>query len=232
MLKLKQLLGFFDGTIGVTGFTTSSSSSTDVTAAITAVLATAAKDGSSVPLQVASGDTEGVVTSSIVEIFDSATKDKILADNDGAEVYGKITESSGVYTLSYFFIDVNGVEQTYTMTGQVIDFGVQYRFSMANLPYDFALSQNVAQDANGGNPGNIIVETLIPTALNTIPNMTSIPVGFEIKTAIYATVNGHDQLGEGLSVSAGGAVTAVPATIGYSIETSDIVRVSAVIGLV
>ena len=231
MVHLPQIFGFFDGSLSVAAFTSSAATSDIVTAAITAVLTTAAKDGSSVPLQVASGDAEGVVTSVIIEVYDATSKDKILADADGNEVYGKITEAAGVYTLSYYYLSDLGVETAYTMAGQAIDFGIQYRFSMGDLPYDFALSNSVSQDATGGGSSNILVETLAVTALNTVANAT-IPAGFEIKTAHEITINGVGELGNGMAVSNAGVITVTQATLGYDVKTTYRVRIIATLGLI
>jgi hypothetical protein len=69
-----------------------------------------------------------------VLIYDSTTNNKLI-DTNGNEVYGRITESGGVYTLSYF-VEVAGVETAFTMTAGTIDFLFPYRFTFTQFPSD------------------------------------------------------------------------------------------------
>lgn len=65
------------------------------------------------------------------------------------------------------------------------------------------------------------IQTLTPTAQNTIPNVTTAP---RAGSPAQFFVNG-DFVASGLAMSAAGAITATAATVGYNIETTDRVTV-------
>lgn len=79
-----------------------------------------------------------IVTSSTnkVDIIDSTSKSHI-PDINSNEVFGKLTESSGVYTLSYFSIQ-SGVETAVSLS-QTIDFLPSYNFAFKDFPFDSAI---------------------------------------------------------------------------------------------
>ena len=60
--------------------------------------------------------TTGVATDSpnnLARILTYPDRDEILT-SDGNRVYGRLTESSGTWTLSFYYVDETGTEQTYT----------------------------------------------------------------------------------------------------------------------
>lgn len=172
--QIEQLLYAY---VRVNGFT-ASGTSTNVTTAITTALSTAGKGGVAVPLQVASASVVGVITTGSdnrVEIYDATTKQKISDDSN--EIYGRITESSGVYTLSYYAL-VTGVETAVTVA-QDIDFEFIYNFDFGRLPQNALVAvkaRNVSDDPSSGS-GSPFDEVLTVTALNTVSDLTKTPTG-------------------------------------------------------
>ncbi len=80
--------------------------------------------------------TEGVVTSAPYnrcEIRDKLAGDKIETGT-GELVYGRITESAGTWTLTYYYTDSSGVEQTHSLASQNIRIYYREVFSSANRP--------------------------------------------------------------------------------------------------
>lgn len=225
-LKLRQIDGLFDAPIGAIGFAASGSSNT-VTTPITTVLSTAGNGGISVPLQVASTSQVGVITTGSdarVEIVDSSTKKKI-ADASSNEVYGRLSESSGAYTLSYFSL-VAGSETAYTIPSTSIDFYFNYRYDLYRLPSNFAISLGARVVSNdpasvGGSTARWVTEKLTVTALNTLSALSNAPT---VTTNIFLIVNGKTENAFGggsaaFSVS-GTTVSWSAANAGYPLETT------------
>ena len=137
LIQAKQIDLLQDAPVVVGGQAVTAASSTVITTALTTSVATAGRGATSVPLQVASATQAGVVTTAAlntVDIFDATTKDKLVS-SAGNEVYGRITEAAGVYTLSYY-TRISGTETAYTMTAGNIDFRYAYRFTLEKLPID------------------------------------------------------------------------------------------------
>lgn len=88
---------------------------------------------------------------------------------------------------------------------------------------------NVAQ--NGGTASQLDItvtkgftdkyDKLTPTAVNTVPNMSAAPLN---SAEVVFYVNGLLE-SAGISCNGSGVITVVPATLGYSIETTDTVQV-------
>ena len=131
-IAAKQVYKVLGASVGVAAFNIATSGvSVDVTTWVTTALGTAGVNGGSVAVQVAANDTTpGIKTGDIVEIYDSATWDKIN-DWNGNEVYGRITESAGVYTLSFYSL-VAGTETAYTIATWNIDFIFTYQFDFVD----------------------------------------------------------------------------------------------------
>jgi hypothetical protein len=82
------------------------------------------------------GNTEGVVLPDKVIIRKNGTPDTPVADAQGNPVYGKLTESSGSYTLSFYSM-VGSTETEYTGgAGEAIDFKFAVRTNLFNIPVD------------------------------------------------------------------------------------------------
>lgn len=227
LFSRKQIHATLDGYVRITSLS-ATGTSTNISTALSTALGTAGRNGVSVPVQVSSGtEVMGVVTAKRVEIFDGTTKLKVsdgsLAGND--EVYGKITEAAGVYTLSYFTNEA-GTETAYsfpTSTSIIPEF--PYRYDFARLPPDFAISitqRNGSDDPRGGSSVNLQTEILAVTGINVIASLTKTP---NITSNVSLFVNGiqYDSLG-GASASFSVASKAISwSTVngGFSIEVGD-----------
>jgi len=172
-------------------------SSTVVTTPITTVLSTAGDGGVSVPLQVFTTTAVGVVTTGVDNlalIALNATK-KPTADASGNEVYGRLTEAAGVYTLSFFTL-VAGTETAYSFgSSTAIDFYFVYQFDLARMPRNAGVSVNarlIQNDptASGGGGSINKYEKLTVTALNTLSALTIAPTS---GTTIQLIVNGKNE---------------------------------------
>ena len=211
--QIDQLLYAY---VRVNGFT-ASSTSTNATTAITTAVSTAGKGGVAVPLQVASASAVGVITTGSdnrVEIYDATTKQKISDDSN--EVYGRITESAGVYTLSYYTL-VAGVETASTVA-QSIDFEFIYNFDFGRLPINALTAvkaRNISDDPSSSS-GSLFDEVLTVTALNTVSDLTKTPTG-----TVKLFVNGQavSSLTTAFTV-VGKAITWNATNSGYALRTT------------
>jgi hypothetical protein len=222
LIQAKQIDRLFDAPVVITGFAATAATSNAVTAAITTSVSTAGNGGTSVPLQVATATASGVVTLAgvnYVDIYDATTNLKLVSAA-GNEVYGRLTEAAGVYTLSYF-TEVAGVETAFTMTAGNIDFRYSYRFTLATIPVD-AMTRTqttfVGQDPKSSGV-TLRQQTLTPTALNTLPALT---VAYNATPGIFQLkVNGVTyEITDGFTV-AGTTVTWTSATVGFDLTTTD-----------
>lgn len=223
----KQIIKILAAPIRVNNFSANGSSNT-VTSAITTALTTAGAGGVSVPLQVSASEGLGVIASGAnnkVEIYSSTSKDKI--GSVGEEVYGRLTEAGGVYTLSYYTLSNAGIETAYSFSSATnIDFEFNYRFDFARFPTDGAISitaRNISNDP-GSTGGMLQREQLTPTAQNTLPNLTKTPIS---ASGVSLIINGieYDSFGGGaapfsVNISTK-AVSWSAANAGFSIETTD-----------
>lgn len=173
LLQAEQIEKYLQAKISISGF--AGAGADDV---VTTELSTAATNAG-VSLAVSNGiDTMGFITSGAankVEIKDAGTE-AAITDQAGNEVYGRLTEASGVYTLSYYSI-VSGTETAYTLPATTIDAYFNYLFTFAKLPID-ALT-NVTNIVVGEDPRQFrarIVESLTISALNTLSLLSKLPV--------------------------------------------------------
>ena len=224
-IKAKQIERFQSAYIRIEAFNAAGIDDV-VTTPLTSALATAGQGGQSVPLQASTSETTvGVITTGAynrVEIYDSTTKDK-LADALGNEVYGRITHSGGVYTLTYYSL-VSGTETSYTFGSATdIDFEFVYRFDFHRFPTEGGIgvgSRNVAQDPAGSGE-DIFEEQVTVTALNTLNDLTKTPAN---TTCVILFVNGvaYAPVGGSPPFSiAGKVLTWSSVNAGFSVETTD-----------
>lgn len=222
-IAAKQIVKIQAAPIRVGGLSVASSAtSTVVTTPITTALSTAA-DGSAVPLQASSSNGLGVITTGVnnrCEIYNATSRDKILAAN-GEEVYGRLTESAGVYTLSYFTLPNTGTETSYTFpAAATIDFEFSYRFDFARLPIDALISmstRNVSNDAIGAS-GIPFAEQVTVTATNTLAQLTRTPTA---ASTLELTVNGSPQDSLADFSLAGRTITWNAGAAGFALATTD-----------
>lgn len=227
-IPAKQIIKIQAAFVRVSGFTASGVDDV-VTTAITTALSTAGAGGVSVPVQPSVSEGLGLITSGAnnrIEIYNATSKDKILAAN-GEEIYGRITESGGIYTLTYYTLSNAGSETSYSFSGSTsIDFEFPYRFDFARYPTDGAIgvrARNVSDDP-AGTSGQAFAEQLTVTATNTVSNVSKTPAS---ATSFTLEVNGvdYDTFGSGsarVSVNlTTKAVTWSSTNAGFSLETTD-----------
>jgi hypothetical protein len=226
-IHAKQINKILSAPIRVSAFSATGGSSV-VTSAITTALSTAGNGGVSVPLQVSSAiDVMGLITSSPhnrVEIY-SATPDDKIKDSNGDEVFARLTEAAGVYTLTYYTLPDSGTETAYTFSGSTsVDFEVNYRFDFDRFPADGAIAistRNVSQDP-ASNGGGLYSEKLTVTAQNTIAALAKTPtntgnVELIINEVSYNTFGG----GSAHFSVTGKTISWSASNSGFNVETTD-----------
>ena len=135
-IKAKEIWKVQSGELQMAGVSLGASATTDVTTQITTLLSTAGANASSVSLKVSANDYDtGVVVGLQVDVLDSSNG-PIANPTTGNEIYGRITEAAGVYTLS-LYENIAGVETTYTPTaGFTANVSVYYAFDFVSYPRD------------------------------------------------------------------------------------------------
>ncbi|MBD2492480.1 hypothetical protein [Aulosira sp. FACHB-615] len=221
-IKAKQIEKLIDAPITIQNVSVTGSSAT-VTTPITSALSSAGQGGASVPVQVATSTAIGIVTGSTPIPIRSNTTKEVLTDASGNEIYGKLSSSTGVYTLSFFSL-IDGTETSYTFaSSQSIDFDFIYRFDFYRLPANFAIARNVYTDPLGGAVGGaaLFTEVLTVTALNTINDLTKTP---STNNNVHLIVNGVivSAIASHFSIS-GKAITWSANNAGFNLETTDTV---------
>lgn len=232
LTEAKQLNYALVAPVGIAGFTSSATNSDNVTATITTALTTAGRYGTSVPLAVGALGTAGAnVTQGLmaappyntVPVFLAGGAKQRATNTSGDEIFGLLTNAGAVWTLAYF-ASPGGVQTAYTWpAATAIDFEVPYLFALANLPVDALVSigeRHVNPTAAGG--GVPVGTTLTVTATNTISALPTTP---KSGTPVTFMINGLSVLAgasSGINV-AGTVVTVTPATLGYSVATTDVV---------
>jgi len=220
--QAKQINKLLAGWVPLSNQTVSSANSLNVTSALTTALSTAGNNSTSVPLNANGSSTaEGVITSSStnevpIYAYPAGTPISIA----GAQVYGLITQSGGVYTVSFYTL-VSGTQTAATLN-QAINLLIPYSFTFSDLPYTALLQQsdsNPGASAGGSKVYNDIGVTC--TATNTISNLTKTPAD---PNSVTLYVNGQAlSAGNSFSVS-GQSVTLSSGQIsfnGYNITTTD-----------
>lgn len=198
--------------------------STNVTTALSTRLNTAGDGGVSVPVQIVTTDI-GVVTSgaNVCKVF--LSNGEAIYDVNGNRVYGRVTFASTTYTVSYFVL-VNGTETAYTFGATTnLLIGVPYAFDLYRYPRD-ANTNNPIEDTlqiGGGTPQKLFNEKLNVTSLNTVSNLTKLPIS-NVQVKLY--VNGQAQTTYDNSFTVvDKAVTWLPGTNNakFDLKTTDLV---------
>lgn len=182
MVRAKQISDrVLSAALPIASFTANGSSNT-ITTPVTTLLSTAGNGGVSVPLQPSISNGLGVITSGAsnrTKIFNATTGDQV--QSGGVNVYGRITEASGAYTISYFTTPDGGTETAFTFASATsINFFVPYRFDFARYPSDslllvkgLDLTSDIASSVNVPTPGD---ELIAVTATNTVAPLTKTPI--------------------------------------------------------
>lgn len=124
---------------GVTNFTTTASSSDTVSTEVlaAAITDTPVTDFNSAGIYV--GTVANITSKGVVFLRQTGT-DTGLSDGNGGEVYGKLTESAGVYTLSYFKED--GTAHIFTAP-EAIDYYFVAIDTLDDMPSDVFLMSGI-----------------------------------------------------------------------------------------
>lgn len=224
-IQSKQIEHIESAYVRIAGFSATGASN-NATTAITTALSTAGRGGVSVPLQVSTSENVvGVITTGSfnrVELWNGTTKQK-MSDSTGNEVFGRLTQSGGVYTLTYYTLQ-SGTETAFTFaSATTVDIEFAYRFDFHRVPADSAIGvkqRNIDDDSDGGG-GDIFQEQVTVTALNTLAALTKTPVA---STAVVLLVNGIAYSPTGGSAPftvSGKTITWSPANATFDIETTD-----------
>jgi hypothetical protein len=229
LLQRKQIEWVNAGWVAVSTFSATGGSGV-VTSALTTALATAGRGATGVPLQPSVSEGLGVITvvpNNRVEIYDATLKTKLVDGNDN-EVYGRITESGGAYTLTYYVLD-GGTEVGHSIASAIdIDFFFPYRFTADKYPVDASISlglKTVYQDAIPAAGASSVLpevnEVIAVTAQDTLASLASLPV---TNSAMRLSING--QIFSSVESSpaftrSGQALTWSAANAGFSLDTTD-----------
>lgn len=228
LLKRKQIDAIVAAWVKVSALS-ANGAATVITTQVTAALGTAGRGGSSVPVQVSAGEEgEGIVatgSNNRVEIWDNTTKEKI-SDFNGNEVYGRLTEATGTYTLTYYVLD-GGTETAHSFASATdIDFSFIYRFKFEDLPADFATSltaANVYQDPGGSGSGGSFREELTVSGTDTIGDLAKTPIsGGSVVLYVNGKAESSVESPAPFTVATK-AITWSAANAGYNVETTDTV---------
>jgi hypothetical protein len=220
-VKKKQIDNNKIGQITTLSFVATGSSD-DVTTAINTSIS-----NESVSLVPSNGNESSIgvlVTTPInkVQLISSSNKELIF-DNDGNEIYGRLTESSGIYTLSYYSLQ-SGAEIVANINN-TIDFFINYNFSFKDFPFDNSV--RVANEINtksAPSETSIRDEILTIATNNTLPDLANTP----IDGSVILLVNGkaEDSATGGSFSVAGQSLTWNEVNAGFDLTPSD--RVIAV----
>lgn len=231
MIESKQIRKNLSSWVRVSNFSVSGDDA-DVTTPITTALSTAGEGGVSVPLQPLGGsnligvhETTGQLNRCNVYDHDTLMP---IADLSGNEVYARMTEAGGVYTLSFYVLDA-GTETVYSFDGATdIDFEFAYRFDFARLPSNALIAingRNVGDDPAA--TGGTLYQEAITVTVNgqTSFTLTKSPTATFVVTVFLNGV-AYQPVGGSPPISVGGTgnktVTWSNANAGFATETTDI----------
>jgi len=231
-LAAKQVKRVISASIKVSGVAvTANSSSVVVTSGLTSALTIAGDGGVAVPLIVSTGyNVSGVITNAPLnrcEIYDSTSKTKLSHLPGNEEIYARLTQSGGVYTLSFYYLDSTGTETAYIFSANsTIDFDFNYRFELHQLPSDALISQtakNIYQDVKGTSGGVLQVELIQVLSVNTLATLSQIPADV-LKVELIVNGQTIDALGgvsAAFKINGGVNIQWNSANAGYSLEPTD-----------
>ena len=128
----------------------------DVASDLTTAAATGGNDGvavTDVPSTAFDVAGWGVTAPENYVLISDDTSRAALSDSSGREIFSRITEDTGVYTLSHYVL-IAGVETPYAFTSaQSIKFIPPYNFELDDYPFDAdarVLNARLLEDASGG----------------------------------------------------------------------------------
>jgi hypothetical protein len=176
LIQAEQIERWLIAPIAISGF-----AAEDADDIVTTALGTAAT-ANSVVLAVSNGvDTLGYIPTATSVTLDKvlvkkAASDIGIIDGSGNEVYGRLSESAGVWTVSYYSL-VAGVETSYSLPAQSVDMYFNYLFTLALLPIDAMVRINalVVGDDPSGQGGRLFEEVLTITGTTTMSALSFLP---------------------------------------------------------
>jgi len=226
----KQIAKNLSSWVRVSNFSVSGDDA-DVTTPVTTALSTAGEGGVSVPLQPLGGsnligvhETTGQLNRCNVYDHDTLMP---IADVEGNEVYGRMTEAGGVYTLSFYVLD-GGTETVYSFaSANDIDFEFAYRFDFARLPANALIAingRNVGDDPAATGGTQFQESITITSNGQTAFTLSKSPTASFVVT-VYLNGVAYQPVGGAPPISVGGAgnktVTWSNANAGFATETTD-----------
>lgn len=206
--------------------------SSDITAALTTALTTAARNGQAVPLQVSTNEeARGVVTGTdLIQVYSSPSGQKVSVGGD--EVFATIGEAGGVYTVNFKTIDAaTGNSVDANLPAGDYDFEIPYRFDIHELPSNALIAitaRNVSEDVAAAQTAaahraaelTIATQNVVPD-LPTAPDTTNASVFFDYR-GFNLTANLPTSV---MNVTGAGAVTFDSATAGFNLDVGEIITV-------
>lgn len=225
--RKEQIERIFTGLVNMTSVSINGTSA-DVTTSLTTALTTAGFGGGAIALtNSASESAAGVVVTATnnlnrAQVFLSSTKKPLYYA--GEKVFGKLTYSASVYTLTLYYNNA-GVDTVYNTGGAVsFDVLVPYRYAFKDIPSDFfsyILQKYPYVDFNAStNQGRTVEEKLNVTALNTISSLTYVPT---VGTKVTLLVNGKSEFNTGATPSftvSGNVITWSATNAEYPVKTT------------
>lgn len=224
-LRKEQITRIFTGTV-LTSAVSINGTSVNITTPLTAALLTAGFGGGAVALTNSSSEAvAGLIISGAYnrcEVYQTSTNKPIFYN--GEKVYGRLTYSVGVYTLSLYYKN-GGVETAYNTGGAVsCDLLSPYRFMFKDIPSDVFIKPKQLYPYNETNSaatqGRIFTEELTVSATNVISNLTYVPTP---STKVILYVNGKAESNAGGTPSftvAGNIITWIPLNAEYDVLTT------------
>lgn len=210
-----QVIHFENASFMINNFTVDGSGSDNVTAS----LAIDDRDGVAYTVQKTNSDQdiEGFIVEdglNIVDILDSSSNQRI-GDDENREVYAKLTEAGGVFTLTYY-VNIDGTETAYSIPNSVsINFIVKYNSNWSRTPKSAKqgfVSRVIANDPKQLGGRYIPNEVVTITANNTVSDLSFTPINDEV----LFLVNG---LGSSVAFTVNGKSITVDAnTLGYTLK--------------
>ena len=185
-----------------------------MTAALTAAAAIGGKSGDGVPVQISAGPERVgfVTTGNNTSLLRNCLTGDPLVDVSGNEVYGRLTEAAGVYTLEFYYLDDAGTEVAATVDETDLCFCVPYIYPFHE--WNPLKEAAFADDASGG--GCTVCEQLTVTADNTLSTISGIPL---TAGSVQVFVNGVHIFPPAFAVSGANnqTVTLDPTVLGYDV---------------
>lgn len=166
------------GWVAITSFSATGGSDL-ITSALTTALTTAGYGASAVTLQKSTAyDVPGVIVASPLNRVPIRVGGGAIEDVDGLEIYARITESSGAYTLTYYVND-NGTETAHSFGTETIDVFIPYRFTFGSFPTDNAIAIPAFDVTPNPTPPTVptAYSEKLTVGTNILSDLTNTPIG-------------------------------------------------------